>query len=332
MNIGERIKQRREELGLSVDDVAKMLGKHRATVYRYESDEIEKFPTNVLEPLAMVLQTTPSALMGWDDDVQQLLDHAVAEDQSGRSAAREAMLQTHGTDHTTHSLHVVGKKFALLYYHAFDDRRQCGAASSLMDSIEKATPEYADHLRLVIKGYDEADDRSRQMVDFALDPFIPEYLRDDGATLDMDVPVFLPKPKRAKKPTRKDGFEDLDVYDQPSAAGLGNYLDMPASQSTQFPSGYIPAGTSYGVTISGDSMEPRIHNESTAFVQESSAIYPGEIGIFVLNGQAYCKQLIVDHEKREVRLHSLNRAYDDIVIGEGDELRTLGRVLGSYPQ
>lgn len=67
MNIGERIKRRREELGLSVDDVAKMLGKHRATVYRYESDEIEKFPTNVLEPLATVLQTTPSVLMGWEE-------------------------------------------------------------------------------------------------------------------------------------------------------------------------------------------------------------------------------------------------------------------------
>lgn len=75
MKIGDRIKQRREELGLSVDDVAKLLGKHRATIYRYESDEIEKFPTNVLEPLAAVLQTTPSALMGWDDlleDVREL--------------------------------------------------------------------------------------------------------------------------------------------------------------------------------------------------------------------------------------------------------------------
>lgn len=69
--IGDRIKQRREELGLSVDDVAKLLGKHRATIYRYESDEIEKFPTNVLEPLAAALQTTPSALMGWDDFIAE---------------------------------------------------------------------------------------------------------------------------------------------------------------------------------------------------------------------------------------------------------------------
>lgn len=68
MTIGERIKNRRIELGLSVDNVAAELGKNRATIYRYEGDEIENLPTTVLEPLAKILQTTPAYLMGWDDD------------------------------------------------------------------------------------------------------------------------------------------------------------------------------------------------------------------------------------------------------------------------
>lgn len=42
MKIGERIRQRRKEIGLSVDELAEILGKNRATVYRYESNEIEK--------------------------------------------------------------------------------------------------------------------------------------------------------------------------------------------------------------------------------------------------------------------------------------------------
>ena len=65
MTIGERIKKRRLELGLSADDVAEQLNKNRATVYRYESSYIEKLPITVLEPLAKVLQTTPAYLMGW---------------------------------------------------------------------------------------------------------------------------------------------------------------------------------------------------------------------------------------------------------------------------
>lgn len=68
MNIGERIKKRRKELNLSVDDVANKLNKNRATVYRYESNEIENLPLNILEPLAKVLKTTPAALMGWQNE------------------------------------------------------------------------------------------------------------------------------------------------------------------------------------------------------------------------------------------------------------------------
>ena len=71
MSIGSRIKERRKSLGLSVDDIAERLGKNRATIYRYESDDIENLPSTVLEPLAKVLRTTPAHLMGWDDNEQQ---------------------------------------------------------------------------------------------------------------------------------------------------------------------------------------------------------------------------------------------------------------------
>lgn len=65
MNVGQRIKERRKELNLSVEDVAKKLKKNKATVYRYESNEIENLPISILEPLADILETTPAFLMGW---------------------------------------------------------------------------------------------------------------------------------------------------------------------------------------------------------------------------------------------------------------------------
>lgn len=65
MTIGERIKERRKQLGLTVDELAERLGKNRATIYRYESNDIEKLPTTVLEPLAKALDVTPAYLMGW---------------------------------------------------------------------------------------------------------------------------------------------------------------------------------------------------------------------------------------------------------------------------
>lgn len=67
MTIGQRIQQRRKEIGLSADEVAAYLKKDRSTIYRYESNDIEKLPTAILEPLAKVLKTTPAYLMGWQD-------------------------------------------------------------------------------------------------------------------------------------------------------------------------------------------------------------------------------------------------------------------------
>lgn len=69
MTIGERIKQRRIELGLSVDDIAARLGKNRATIYRYENSDIENLPTTILEPLAKILDTTPAYLIGWEKEL-----------------------------------------------------------------------------------------------------------------------------------------------------------------------------------------------------------------------------------------------------------------------
>ena len=70
--IGERIRNRRIAMGLSVDEVAKRLGKNRATVYRYESNEIENLPLSILEPLAKVLGVDQAYLMGWEKELSDL--------------------------------------------------------------------------------------------------------------------------------------------------------------------------------------------------------------------------------------------------------------------
>ena len=69
--VGERIHRRRLELGVSLNDLARALGKNRTTVYRYENSRIEKLPSGVLETLAKALDTTPEALMGWNGPRQE---------------------------------------------------------------------------------------------------------------------------------------------------------------------------------------------------------------------------------------------------------------------
>ena len=68
MGIGNRIKERREELGISAEKLGEMIGKAKTTIYRYESGFIESMPSAVLEPIAKALRTTPAYLMGWTTD------------------------------------------------------------------------------------------------------------------------------------------------------------------------------------------------------------------------------------------------------------------------
>lgn len=67
MTTGERMKQRRKEIGLSAEKVAESLGVSPATIYRYEKGDIEKVPVDIFAELAKILQTTPAYLMGWEE-------------------------------------------------------------------------------------------------------------------------------------------------------------------------------------------------------------------------------------------------------------------------
>ena len=92
MTIAERIRNRRLELGLSVDDLANRLQKNRATVYRYESNYIKSYSPDVMESLAKALETTPAYFYGYED-----ADPA-SESPAGVPRTPEARLLARGVD------------------------------------------------------------------------------------------------------------------------------------------------------------------------------------------------------------------------------------------
>ena len=66
--IYSRIKNLRESLGLSQDELAKKLGyTSRSTINKIESGKID-ISRSKIEAFAKALNTTPSYLMGWDDE------------------------------------------------------------------------------------------------------------------------------------------------------------------------------------------------------------------------------------------------------------------------
>lgn len=66
--IGDRIKERRECLKMSQDDLAKKLGyKSRSSINKIERDA-SGLPQSKIVAIANALNTTPAYIMGWESD------------------------------------------------------------------------------------------------------------------------------------------------------------------------------------------------------------------------------------------------------------------------
>lgn len=67
MDFKSILKNRRAELGLTLDEVARYVGVSGATVSRWEHGDIENIRRDKIAKLAEVLQVTPTYLMGWPE-------------------------------------------------------------------------------------------------------------------------------------------------------------------------------------------------------------------------------------------------------------------------
>lgn len=67
MTLGEKVKLKREELGLSQEELAeKMNYKSKTSIHKIEVG-ITDLPLSKVKELAAVLKTTPAYLMGWEE-------------------------------------------------------------------------------------------------------------------------------------------------------------------------------------------------------------------------------------------------------------------------
>ena len=344
MELHENIKALRTSRGWSQQHLADLAGYgDRSSIAKIESGKVD-LPRSKIAEFARIFDVTPAYLMGYSDDTLALLDAIVDDNKTGRPAAIDEIRRLFGTEHSIHNIYACedSKRIALLYYKALE-RRVALSLTDIIDTVDQFDGDHAEKTMLLLHAYLKAGQPIRNIVDTALEPYVEDLDELLCGNIQPDIPVsdtereasrqnVVPFPKTKVK-RRKDDFDELTVFEEDTAAGLGNYLsDAPVTHIEQYPAGMIPAGTNYGVPISGNSMMPKFKNGSTAFVQATPVINDGEIGVFSLNGSSYIKQLVVDREHGTVRLHSLNPNYDDIEVHEGDYLYTFGRVLGSYPQ
>ncbi|MDU5183648.1 MAG: LexA family protein [Peptoniphilus sp.] len=68
MNIGNRIKRKRLENNLTLEELGKKADVSRATMQRYESGKITNIPSDRIERISEALGVSPAFIMGWEDE------------------------------------------------------------------------------------------------------------------------------------------------------------------------------------------------------------------------------------------------------------------------
>lgn len=171
-------------------------------------------------------------------------------------------------------------------------------------------PDYANLISLSekthIQKYRLLDSHGREMVDLVLDKEtermeLEANAREDAQEAGGDV-VYV-----------------TQYYCRPMSAGTGQEAGDDAPESLHLKK-EPPPGTSYVAPISGDSMEPTYHDGDHLFIHYQEEIYPGQIGVFFMDGQQWIKEL------GDGILISHNPAYAPRPMTE--DIRCQGRVLG----
>ena len=130
--------------------------------------------------------------------------------------------------------------------------------------------------------------------------------------------------KRVRLAMRKSKMRMLkvDFYNYPASAGTGNFIENEIPEQILVKECTAAEKADYVIPVSGNSMEPTYQAGDKVFVEKCNAVDIGEIGIFVVNGEVYIKELgnkcLISHNER----------YKPIRIGENDSIYCCGRVIG----
>ncbi|KZS34139.1 transcriptional regulator [Staphylococcus aureus] len=77
--------------------------------------------------------------------------------------------------------------------------------------------------------------------------------------------------------------------------------------------------------VNGDSMEPMFKDGEIIFVEKTHNIKNGQIGIFIIEEEAYVKKVFVEDDR--LTLVSLNKKYRDLHFYRNESVRLVGKVI-----
>lgn len=155
----------------------------------------------------------------------------------------------------------------------------------------------------LIKKYRSLDGYGRKAINNLLEV---EYERCN-TVIEEDTPLYITKP----------------YYTVGASAGNGEYLfDDLDCTAISLPDTPLNNKADIVIAVRGHSMEPTYYDGDKLLVKKQSELNIGDIGVFIINGESFVKELGKD------RLISHNKQYQDIHFSDYDNMTTVGKVIG----
>lgn len=173
-------------------------------------------------------------------------------------------------------------------------------------AIAKALDTTTDY----IMGWEEEEPAEVQPV-VELCPAVPIYnaLNKQGQAEYIRYGRYLTSQPEYLADEAEPQIEYIRHYLTPAAAGYASPIE--GEDYDMMERGLdVPHKADFAIDISGDSMEPYIHDGQTVYVQRGADIEDMDVGIFFVDGDVYCKQYCLDYNG-DVHLLSANPNRED---------------------
>ncbi len=148
MEIGNKIKNRRKELSLTMNEVAQRVGVSEATVSRWESGDIVNMRRDKIVLLAKALEVSPAFIMDWENESSSPAPTPDKED-----SKIDVMIATESKDLSDKDKHEI---LHLIQY----KKRQTETTSPFQSSRVRTTADLEDHTERIAAygGMEDNDD------------------------------------------------------------------------------------------------------------------------------------------------------------------------------
>ena len=216
----------------------------------------------------------------------------------------------------------------------------CDALDTSLEYVVNGIPENTNNFTLdrgemrIIENYRALDTHGKELVTLVLDKEKERVSREqyqDHSVSTRENPKILTTAYSfgSAKPSARElaqnrglGKRAVALFDMPVSAGVGVFVDSPATEEIMIPDNDRTREADFALRISGNSMEPKYRDGDVLLVSNSDYVEVGELGIFILDGNGYFKIYGGD------RLISMNKIYGDILLKDFENVSCVGKVVG----